>query len=143
MQDLLGFREIPKFKGRYFISDYGKVVSIDKKGSIKSLKPNKHRNGHLRVKLKGKDYPIHRLVLESWVGKAPTKKHICRHLNDIHADNRVENLCWGTLLDNAKDVQDNKIKKTNIINRMRESGFTPDEISIIARIPLLELAKIG
>ncbi len=45
---------------------------------------------------------IHRLVLETYVGPCP-KDLECRHLNGNPADNRLENLCWGTHSENIKD----------------------------------------
>jgi hypothetical protein len=42
------------------------------------------------------------LVLLSFVG-APAPAQECRHLNGIPADNRLENLCWGSRSENIKD----------------------------------------
>jgi hypothetical protein len=140
--NLIDYKVIKQFKGKYLVSSLGEIVSIDKNGKVKKLKPHKHRNGHLRIKIKGKNYPVHRLVIETWRGKAPSKKHVCRHLNDIHCDNRLQNLVWGTVKENSKDVIDNTIKRIGVITKMRDMGFSEDEISILARIPLLELEKI-
>lgn len=140
--NLIDYKVIKQFKGKYLVSSLGEIVSIDKNGKVKKLKPHKHRNGHLRIKIKGKNYPVHRLVIETWRGKAPSKKHVCRHLNDIHCDNRLQNLVWGTVKENSKDVIDNTIKRIGVITKMRNMGFSEDEISILARIPLLELEKI-
>lgn len=140
--NLLDYKVIKQFKGKYLVSSLGEIVSIDKYGKARKLKPHKHRNGHLRIKIKGKNYPVHRLVIETWRGKAPSKKHICRHLNDIHCDNRLQNLVWGTVKENSQDVIDNAAKRIGVITKMRNKGFSEDEISILARIPLLELEKI-
>lgn len=136
------YKVIKKFNGKYLVSSLGEVISIDKNGQAKKLKPHKHRNGHLRIKIKGKNYPVHRLVIETWRGKAPSKKHVCRHLNDIHCDNRLQNLVWGTVQENSQDVVDNAFKRINVIKKMRDKGFSEDEISILTRIPVLDLAKI-
>lgn len=45
---------------------------------------------------------VHRLVLEAFVGPAP-EGHVARHLNGNPADNRLVNLAWGTLDENALD----------------------------------------
>lgn len=49
---------------------------------------------------------VHRLILLTFRGPCPTGME-CRHLNDIHTDNRLENLAWGTKLQNAADKRAN------------------------------------
>lgn len=44
----------------------------------------------------------HTLVLKAFKGE-PLEGQICRHLNGIPDDNRPENLCWGTHLENMSD----------------------------------------
>ena len=56
----------------------------------------------------GKTYnrKIHGLVLEAFVGPRPTingERACTRHLNGNPADNRVENLAWGTMKENMAD----------------------------------------
>lgn len=46
--------------------------------------------------------PIHRLVLETFIGPRPRGKE-CRHRNSIKSDNRLRNLCWGTPKQNTAD----------------------------------------
>lgn len=45
---------------------------------------------------------VHRLVLEAFRGEP-----IVRHLNDDETDNRIENLAYGSRLDNAADARRN------------------------------------
>ena len=45
---------------------------------------------------------VHRLVLETFVGPRPDGME-ARHLNGDCQDNRVENLIWGTPLENGAD----------------------------------------
>jgi hypothetical protein len=71
------------------------------------LKPRvQRRTGHLSVVLYQDGKPrkrfIHHLVLNVFVGPKPLNKQ-ARHLNDIPTDNQVENLQWGTRLENASD----------------------------------------
>lgn len=50
-------------------------------------------------------YPlVHRLVLEAFVGPCPVGME-CRHGDGNPWNNRVDNLCWGTRLENAQDKQ--------------------------------------
>ncbi len=46
---------------------------------------------------------VHELMLATFVrAREPGEK--CRHLNDIRTDNRLENLCYGSGLENAADA---------------------------------------
>ena len=45
---------------------------------------------------------VHRLVLEAFVGPRP-EGMACRHLDGDRANNRVENLAWGTYSENERD----------------------------------------
>lgn len=64
------------------------------------------RTGYLRVTLRGESeleiVYIHTLVLETYIGPRPDGME-CRHLNGNPADNRLENLAWGTPKENAQD----------------------------------------
>lgn len=46
--------------------------------------------------------PVHRLVLETFVGDCPEGME-CRHLDGCRTNNKLENLCWGTRKQNASD----------------------------------------
>jgi HNH endonuclease len=47
---------------------------------------------------------VHHLVLEAFVGPAPEGKPICRHFPDRDRhNNRLDNLQWGTYLENEAD----------------------------------------
>lgn len=74
----------------------------------KELKPylNK-KTGYLCVTLSknGKEtgFPIHRLVLEAFIGPCPPGME-CRHFPDrTKTNNRLSNLQWGTVKENAED----------------------------------------
>ncbi len=66
-----------------------------------------NEKGYMRVKLcchgkREKSEFIHKLILNAFVGPRPDNWE-CRHLNNDKADNRLENICWGTRLENAND----------------------------------------
>jgi hypothetical protein len=65
------------------------------------------RNGYMRVRVVVNGAPkrtrVHQLVAEAFHGSKPTPKHEVRHLNGIPADNRADNLAWGTRSENAID----------------------------------------
>lgn len=95
--DFLGF---PKYE----VGDDGSVWSFQTK-SRRRLKAVSH-NGYLRVILNHhKDrwtVSVHTLVLLSFVGRCPDGME-CRHGNGDRGDNRLENLSWGTRMENASD----------------------------------------
>lgn len=99
------------YEGLYEVSDHGHV---------RTLRPGRFRHGaHIGRTNKGgyrvvdliKDGHasrrlVHQLVLEAFVGPREPGQ-ITRHLNDVKTDNRLENLVWGTHLENAADAQEN------------------------------------
>lgn len=93
-----------KIKGYdYEVSDEGEVRNM-KTGRI--LKPNVCRNGYLQINPckdgKVKNYYVHRIVLEAFVGPCPKGMEAC-HNNGNTKDNRVTNLRWDTPKNNTKD----------------------------------------
>lgn len=88
----------------YMISNYGRVWSAKSQCFIKPKKMD--REGHLGVCLhhNGKPYYLylHRLMAKAFMPN-PRKCPIVRHLNDITDDNDLDNLAWGTQLENMHD----------------------------------------
>jgi hypothetical protein len=96
-------RQIPNFLD-YLITKDGRIWSHI---SGKWLNPGKNKHGYFEVRLqqkgKGRTRPVHRLLLEAWVGPCPEGME-CRHLNGNPSDNRLENLKWGTRSENIADA---------------------------------------
>ena len=92
----------------YSVSNDGRIFSM-KSGELTEMNPYKNGKGYFTVKLGHGDglysrkYP-HRLILEAFNGPAPEGKNIARHLNGNPADNRIENLAWGSVQDNSNDM---------------------------------------
>lgn len=65
------------------------------------------RYGYITVRLnrdgKQRHHKLHRIVCEAWRGPQPTAGHEVCHGNGVKADNRAENLRWGTRKENAAD----------------------------------------
>ncbi len=49
---------------------------------------------------KGKTYKVARLVCEAFHGESPEDKPVCMHLDENSANNRAENLAWGSQKEN-------------------------------------------
>lgn len=62
--------------------------------------------GYLRARIQGKDYRVHHLVLETFVGMCPPGMQ-CDHINRNRTDNRLENLRWVTPKENSRNRKDN------------------------------------
>ena len=107
---------IPGFPG-YEASDDGNVRSLDRvvefrdgrrrRFSGKVLKPNKWREYRVLV-LRDEDGRrrtalVARFVLMAHRGPKPFPAAVIRHLNDDSSDDRLENLAWGTRLENTAD----------------------------------------
>lgn len=54
-----------------------------------------HKNGYRTVRIRGKDYKVHRLVAETFIPN-PENKPTVDHINRIRDDNRICNLRWAT-----------------------------------------------
>ena len=94
-------KKIPNFPN-YAITTDGDVFN---QNGLK-LKPEKSRNGYLRVSLSNKRVRhkrmlVHRLVAEAFIPN-PKKLPQVDHKNEIKTDNNVSNLRWATPLDNLK-----------------------------------------
>jgi hypothetical protein len=112
------WKDIPGFETKYQVSNMGRVRSLDqiwvqtaasgrlhlhrKKGLI--LRPGLNAQGYPTVVL-GRKYgsaTVHSLVAKAFLG-IPAAWQQVRHLNNRRNDPRLENLCYGTRLDNLKD----------------------------------------
>lgn len=118
------------WEGRYEVSDHGRVRSLDRivieattgrqrrhKGRI--IKPAANvvsghltvclppANGEARTSKRNARYYVHRLVLEAFVGPAPSGLIGC-HDDDDPSNNRLGNLAWGTRAKNVYDYQRNR-----------------------------------
>ncbi|MFB7479520.1 HNH endonuclease [Streptomyces anulatus] len=92
---------VPEFPG-YAVSDQGRVRNVH--GKI--LRPWPIGNGYLLVRLYrggvGTAFPINRLVLQVFIGRAKAGMHAA-HNNGVRTDNRLTNLRWATPADNNAD----------------------------------------
>lgn len=106
------WRLLPGWDGRYEVSSRGRVRSLYVRGKHKRKKPlimrfGRHLYGYPTVCLTKpgavvRPHPLHRLMLETFVGSCPAGMHGC-HRNGNPLDNRLKNLRWGTPLSNQRD----------------------------------------
>ena len=105
------------YAGMYEVSNHGRVRSLDRivrvtadqsrvaRGRI--LSPGPHRGGYKLINLSRdghrKSATVHKLVLEAFVGTAPSGMEAC-HADGDPANNRLDNLRWGTSTENNFDI---------------------------------------
>jgi hypothetical protein len=105
---------VPEFPRHYEASNWGRIRSLPRKSGNnrwyggKVLAPQAvNKWGHLKVTLtvNGVYHQrlVHRLVMEAFVGPCPEGQEV-RHLDGHPANNRLENLAYGTRQDNMLDV---------------------------------------
>lgn len=106
-------KDIKGYDGFYQIDVDGNVYSYriagrkrNQRGKAILLKQGTHPFGHKIVSLwknnKGRCFYVHRLVLETFIGKCPIKMQ-CRHLDNNPANNKLENLEWTSVSINQMD----------------------------------------
>jgi len=112
------WKAVPNYEGQYEVSNLGRVRSLDRivmrrysdgrpdspihyKGKL--ISTQRKQCGHVKVNLgAGVHKLVHRLVLLAFVGP-PGAGRECLHNNGIPSDNRVENLRWGSRVENKND----------------------------------------
>ena len=91
------WRDVVGYEGLYQVSNLGRVKSLNyhRSGKEGIMKPVLEDNGYYSVNLykngKVKKFSLHRLVVETFLGKIPNGL-VVNHLNEIKSDNRLENL---------------------------------------------------
>lgn len=87
------------------VSDDGSFLFVRRRGQWVRHVASSRDGLYLSARLFGKSRRVHRLVLEAFVGLSPSGA-VTRHLNGDSRDNRIENLAWGTRLENHRDMLD-------------------------------------
>ena len=95
------WKDIPGHKGRYQVSDEGRV----RNSTRRLLKPSAHRDGYLRVKLcaagKSQTVFVHRLVAIAFLNVALSKGEV-DHLDCDKRNNTASNLEWVDRFENMQ-----------------------------------------
>jgi len=99
------WKDIPGYEGHYKISNLGQVKSLlDKNGKCRDLIIKQdtaagYRQVSLYLNGTLKRYKVHRLVLETFIGKSKLQVN---HINGVKSDNRLSNLEYVTQSENMK-----------------------------------------
>lgn len=124
------WREIKGLNGDYRVNNFGEVRSF-KKDKKKGLKLSQHlRNGYLLVSLsingKSKNFSVHRLVYESFIGDIIEGREI-DHINTKRSDNRLCNLRMLTHLENCNTKKTKKNRKIGVIKTRNTKEMKAEE----------------
>lgn len=123
MQEI--WKSIKGFEGKYEISNFGQVKSLNyaKSGKEGLIKPIKNKDGYLIVKLySDKCYTklVHRLVAENFIS---IPKLEVNHLNGNKEDNSIDNLEWCTHPENER-YSWKVLGKSLKMSQSREKGLS-------------------
>lgn len=116
------WKDINGYEGYYKISNYGKVVSIPRNGTIKNekvLKQYKDKYGYLKVILQKngikKNKYIHQLIALAFLNN-PNNYSYVNHKDENKLNNNVNNLEWCTQhYNNNYGTRNNRISKNERI----------------------------
>jgi len=136
------WKEIEDFDGVYFVSNYGRVKSIDRliirsdgvhiqtKGRV--LIPRPATNGYMFVNLskngKSKNYSIHRLVATYFLNKIINKNEV-NHIDGNKENNYVYNLEWCTRKENSAHASRNNLYNPHCKGKF--GGLNPNSTKVI------------
>jgi hypothetical protein len=101
------WRPIPGFEGRYEVSDHGRVRSLRYRGhpTVQIMKSTPNYAGYYVITLgkERKQFRLHCLVLEAFVGPRPAPDFDGCHKSGDKRDNTLSNLRWDTKPGNMRD----------------------------------------
>ncbi len=110
------WRSVVGYEGKYWVSSHGYIWSELTQRLFKLVKD---RNGYVATKFstgekyynkdrrgrrtRSKHHFVHRLVMAAFVGPCPEGQEVM-HNNHIRSDNRLENLRYGTHVENMAEI---------------------------------------
>ena len=137
------WKEIPNTEGNYFISNYGRLKTKEKKvrsglrnnlyvtrkEQIIKNQINKLGYNHISIKINGilKNVNIHRMVAILFIPN-PQKKEQVGHKDENTKNNRVDNLIWQTAKENINWGTRNKKCSKTMLNK--KSGIKVEKYDL-------------
>jgi hypothetical protein len=141
------WKEINKFKGKYIVSNHGRVYSIKNKIMLKG---SITKTGYKVVSLGGKNYRIHKLVILAFMPN-PLNLPITNHKDGNKTNNHIDNLEWSTYSHNTKHAYDTGLikqdwaylrgEKSHFAKLTKEQALTIKYELLPKRVSLRKIAK--
>ena len=101
------WKEIPGFNGAYYASNYGRIMSKRRNGTVKYdkiLTPCYDRYLYIGLRKDGlkRRYQVHRLIAETFCDK-PLNAQCVDHIDGNKHNNNADNLRWCTFRENSQN----------------------------------------
>lgn len=168
-RDLKGFKAIPRTDQLYMINPSGQVVGRRHSccqpwpGWWIKLRTAKSRPSQpfnrVSIVQDGQQVcaQLGRLLLETFVGPAPSSDHVAGHINGVSDDDRLENLKWVLPVDvktgsirrgtwaHGDRVHSARFHETqvNAIRRILEAGIAPTTLAAAMDVPQARVREIA
>ena len=129
------WKDIPNYEGLYQVSNLGRIKSLNYNHTnfSKILIPRKTGNGHLSVALfknrKRKNYQVHRLVMETFIGESNL---VINHKDKNKENNNLNNLEYCSQKENARYSLCKKVEQYDLdLNFIKEWNSIKDIIETL------------
>lgn len=110
------WKPIVGYKGLYYVSNLGNIMSCRHRKNGRLLKPWKDAHGYHNVTLCKNNSKInksvHRLVAKAFI-KNPKRLQTVNHIDGNKANNNINNLEWLTFADNIRHAINSGLYKQN------------------------------
>jgi hypothetical protein len=124
------WKDIPGYEGLYQVSDQGRV----RNAAGRQLALCNVSGGYKAVSLgRNNSKTVHRLVAAAFLEPAPEGARLVLHGDGNRTNNRVDNLRYGSYLDNARDAQKHGTQAKG--ERQHAAKLTADEVLAIRSSP--------
>lgn len=127
--DLVGFKNIPGYEGRYMINESGDILRLFKNGKHITLKQHENKRGYMTVRLnlnkKGKTFRVHQLVAMTYLNhKLSGMSRVVDHIDEDKKNNHVSNLRVVSNRENTLRSSNSKNLKGAYYNKSKNQWYS-------------------
>ena len=120
-------------------------LEVSNKGRVKNILTNTFlgtvgSEGYVRFGYEGKQYQLHRIVLETFNPIEHEERYVVDHIDGIKTNNNLENLRWMTIEDNTSTGAANRQKINYLLNELiQKYGYEKTTEALIHLSGLMSL----